>query len=56
MERILFWIFGVALAVLWLVLYRWAAHDSVAQGAMILATVLSATGACKCRDHKKENA
>lgn len=48
MEKILLWLFGVALAAAWIWLYRWAAHDSMHQGALVLATILTAAGACRC--------
>ncbi|HMI19798.1 MAG TPA: hypothetical protein VK533_09655 [Sphingomonas sp.] len=48
MEKILLWLFGVLLAAAWLWIYRWAEHDPMHQGALVLATILTAAGACKC--------
>jgi hypothetical protein len=55
LEKIIFWLFGVGLAVLWLLLFRWASHDPLHQGTLVLVTVLTAIGTCKCRDHRQEN-
>jgi hypothetical protein len=48
MEKILLWLFGVLLAAAWIWLYRWSAHDTLHQGAFLLASILTAAGACKC--------